>query len=175
LDKHQFLTKLKKRLSFLKREEREDAIRYYQEMIDDAIETGRQEEEFIDGLGTLDAIVASIAAEQGYDLPAKPLPPKPLDEQLRQALMYLVVGVIALAALLPIAAVFSFALSIFVQGLARWLSSFDSSWASVTLYLGQMIFGLGVAIILISLFEYTRPFLTKIERWVQGKMRPKEK
>lgn len=66
MNKTEFLRKLSIELDFLKKEEREDIIKYYDEMIQDAVEGGQTEEAFIESLGGIDKIVASIRADSGF-------------------------------------------------------------------------------------------------------------
>ncbi len=66
MNKTEFLRKLSIELDFLKKEEREDIIKYYDEMIQDATEGGQNEETFIAGLGPIDAIVTNIRQDSGF-------------------------------------------------------------------------------------------------------------
>jgi|GEM_PF-3020834 len=63
MDKKEFIRLLDKRLSFLTAEERKRVRTYYQELIEDDVESGRDEADFIKTLGSLDWIEANIAAD----------------------------------------------------------------------------------------------------------------
>ena len=64
MKKKEFLDALSKRLSGLPKREREERVNFYREMIDDRIEEGIPEEEAVNGVGTVDGIVAQILSER---------------------------------------------------------------------------------------------------------------
>ena len=57
MTKLEFTTELQQRLSSLPENEQQKIMAYYEEMIDDRMEDGMNEERAVDGLGTLDDIV----------------------------------------------------------------------------------------------------------------------
>ena len=65
--KEEFLAQLRKGLSGLPREDIEERINFYSEMIDDRIEEGLSEEEAVSEAGSVEGIAVQIAA----DFPAK--------------------------------------------------------------------------------------------------------
>ena len=63
MKKEEFLKELKKRLKGLPKDDLENRIRFYGEMIDDRIDDGMSEEDAVKEVGTVDEVVAQIAAE----------------------------------------------------------------------------------------------------------------
>lgn len=63
MNKTDFLEELRKGLSGLPRDEAEERIGFYAEMIDDRMEEGLSEQEAISEIGTVDEIVSQIIAE----------------------------------------------------------------------------------------------------------------
>lgn len=61
--KRDFLEQLRGRLSGLPREELEERLAFYHEMIDDRMEEGLSEEEAVQAVGTLEEIMAQILEE----------------------------------------------------------------------------------------------------------------
>ena len=63
MNKQEFLGALKKRLSGLPKDEIEERLAFYGEMIDDRTEDGRTEEEAVAEIGGADEIAAQIIAD----------------------------------------------------------------------------------------------------------------
>ena len=63
MTKAQFLKSLEERLSGLPREEREERLNFYSEMIDDRMEEGLSEEEAVSAVGSADEIAGQIIEE----------------------------------------------------------------------------------------------------------------
>lgn len=63
MKKDEFLARLRKNLSGLPREEREDRVSFYSEMIDDKLADGYPEEEIIDDLGTPEEVAKEIIGD----------------------------------------------------------------------------------------------------------------
>lgn len=62
MTKHEFLASLQKKLSPLPRNEVEEQLRFYSEMIEDRMEEGMAEEEAVAAVGPIDEITAQIAS-----------------------------------------------------------------------------------------------------------------
>ncbi len=60
MTKYEFIDALRERLSALPREDVEERLAFYSEMIDDRVEDGLSEAEAIDGIGTVDEIATEI-------------------------------------------------------------------------------------------------------------------
>ena len=63
MDRETFLSELRDRLAGLSPEDREERLTFYREMIDDRMEDGLSETEAVAGIGSVDDVVAQIAAE----------------------------------------------------------------------------------------------------------------
>ena len=72
--KQEFLTQLRQRLSGLPRQDMEERLNFYSEMIDDRMEEGLPEEDAVAAVGSVDEIAAQITADIP---PAQPAPEKP--------------------------------------------------------------------------------------------------
>ena len=63
MNKHEFLAELRKGLSGLPKEDIEERVAFYGEMIEDRVEEGCSEEEAVSEIGSVDEIVSQIVAE----------------------------------------------------------------------------------------------------------------
>ncbi len=63
MTKREFMSELQKKLDGLPKQEIEERLNFYGEMIDDRIEEGRTEAEAVSEVGSVDEIVAQIIAE----------------------------------------------------------------------------------------------------------------
>lgn len=61
-----FIQNLRRRLNFMDRKEREEVIKYYDELIQDAIDNNEDEEQFILGLGRMDDLVKNIKDDDTF-------------------------------------------------------------------------------------------------------------
>ena len=66
MHKHEFLAQLRKGLSGLPRDDVEERLSFYSEMIDDQMEEGLSEEEAVSAAGSVDEIVAQTIAERTH-------------------------------------------------------------------------------------------------------------
>ena len=69
MDKATFLNELRKRLSFLPKEELDKTILYYSEMISDRMDAGMSEEDAVKAVGNIDDIVDSVKSYTCYTPP----------------------------------------------------------------------------------------------------------
>lgn len=63
MDKQEFLSQLRKRLSELPHEDREERLNFYSELISDSVEEGLSEQEAVAQIGDLDELVSQIVAD----------------------------------------------------------------------------------------------------------------
>ncbi len=66
MNKKTFMNELKKELKYYKKINSEEIIYYYDEMIQDAIDEGQDEETFIKNLGSISSIIANIIQDEGF-------------------------------------------------------------------------------------------------------------
>ena len=64
MNKLQFLSVLRRKLSGLPRKELKERLAFYSEMIDDRIEEGLSEEEAVEAIGSIDELALQIASER---------------------------------------------------------------------------------------------------------------
>ena len=62
MTKNDFLNELRKGLRGLSKEDIEERVNFYSEMIDDMVEDGKTEEEAIGEIGSVDDVIRTIAA-----------------------------------------------------------------------------------------------------------------
>ena len=63
MNKEEFLNELKKGLSGIPENDRNERVTFYSEMIDDRIEEGMSEEEAVSAIGDVNKIISQIMAE----------------------------------------------------------------------------------------------------------------
>lgn len=66
MNKSEFIRQLRLELDFLNKEDREDVIKYYDELIQDAVDNGKNEADFIAGLGSFDEIIKNIKQDRTF-------------------------------------------------------------------------------------------------------------
>ncbi len=71
MNKQEFIAKLRAKLSGLPKQDVEERLNFYSEMIDDRMEEGLSEEEAVSQIGSVDEIVPQIVAEIPADKIAK--------------------------------------------------------------------------------------------------------
>ena len=98
MTKDAFLQALAAGLQSLSREEREEALRYYREYIEDAVDAGRSEEEVIASLDAPGEIALGLARDAAFTRAAE----KPTPRNTSKALVA-VFGILSLPIALPIA------------------------------------------------------------------------
>jgi uncharacterized membrane protein len=155
MNKTEFLRKPSIELDFLKKEEREDVIKYYDEMIQDAVEGGQTEEAFIESLGSINTIVDTIRKDTGF---VKKVRSK-LSPEAKEAISITakVIGYIlfVLGAIMVIGMGCSFAASgTMMAFLAITDVISDPAQAAIVLMTraGQVVLGAGLIIVAISFF-----------------------
>lgn len=129
MNKQEFLAALRARLSALPREELEQSLEYYREMIDDRVEEGLSEEEAVAALGSVEEIAAQILK----DRPARaftppPAAPQPAPAQKKGVRPWVVVLLILGS---PIWASLLFAAAMTVFGLLMGLLGILVGWYAI--------------------------------------------
>ena len=66
MNKKMFMNNLKKELKYYKKINSEEIIYYYDEMIQDALDEGNDEETFIKSLGSIQSIIANIIQDEEF-------------------------------------------------------------------------------------------------------------
>ncbi len=152
MDKKCFLDELRKKLSFLTKDELERTIAYYNEMISDRIDAGMSEEEAVAAVGSIDEIVDSVKAEGNY-----PHVTKTDNKKSTFVNVMLIVGIIALY----VALVWDIILSVgfAVSALICLIASIPMG---ITVGIPAFLIFIGIALTLIALFLITIPISSYI-------------
>lgn len=66
MNKKNFLEQLEQKLERISKKEMQEALSFYRELIEDAIEDGKKESEIIEELGNIDAIVQKIVEDSSH-------------------------------------------------------------------------------------------------------------
>lgn len=69
MNKQEFLARLRRGLSSLPQEEMEEHLTFYDEMIDDRMEEGLTEEEAVQSIGSVEALIGQILLEHSEEKP----------------------------------------------------------------------------------------------------------
>ena len=142
--KQDFIKELRLNLSFLPKEEIDDRISFYSELIDDKIEEGVKEEDAIKSIGSIDGIINQIIDEMPLSKIAKDkIKPKRKLSGLEIALI-IVGSPIWLSLLLSLIAVL---FSLYIIG---W-SIVISIWAILISLIAVLV--AGIALTIVSLFS----------------------
>jgi len=169
MNKTDFLRKMRIELDFLTKEEREDVIKYYDEMIQDAVEGGQTEEAFIESLGSIDAIVDTIRKDSGFVKKVR----NKLSPEAKEAISVTakVVGYIlfVLGAIIVIGMGCSFAASgtmMAVLAITDIVTNPAQAAMVLLMRAGQIVLGAGLIIVAISFFilffKYAKKGLEKL-------------
>ncbi len=148
MNKTEFLSELRKRLSGLPRDDADDRISFYAEMIDDRIEEGLSEEDAVSDIGTADEIAARVFS----DIPLSKL----VKEKIKKKRRFKAWEVVLLSLGSPIwisllIAAFAVIFSLYV---ALW-SVVVSLWAVFISFIGCAVGG--VALLPIMAIYYNLP------------------
>ena len=175
--KQDFIKELRINLSFLPKEEIEDRISFYSELIDDKIEEGLKEEDAIRSIGNVNEIIDQIISDMPLSKIAKDkIKPKRKLSALEVTLIIIgspiwLTFLLSLVAILfslyivgwsvviSIWALFISLISVLVAGIALTIISLFSNSALVALsYLGATLIILGLTI----LMHYVCKIITKV-------------
>ncbi|PKK95606.1 MAG: hypothetical protein CVV60_00405 [Tenericutes bacterium HGW-Tenericutes-5] len=164
MNKKVFLNNLKKELKYYKKINSEEIIYYYDEMIQDAVDEGEDENQFIKNLGSIDTIIANIVKDEDFVRDVKTSNTKSLGN-IVNGTVRVISFICYYFALFIMTIVFG---SIFISGLGMILQSgiyliFDNLTSTDQWILfGVIIMGLGISIIGFSLmtniFKTTKSF-----------------
>ena len=144
MDKKEFLHKLQKGLSGLPKDDIQERLSFYSEMIDDSIEEGLTEEEAISRIGSVDNIIRQIIDETPLSTLAKQRI-KPKKELSAVEITLLVLGCPIWLSLLI--SFFAVILSLYVSLWAVVISLWSVFAAFVASALGVLIGGIAFGII----------------------------
>ena len=141
MTKLEFLSQLERALSVLPAAERADRLDFYREMIDDRMEEGLTEQQAVEAIGSVDTVVAQIAA----DIPLTALVKEKIRPKRRLKgweITLLIVGSPLWVSLLIAAAAVVFALWVSLWAIVICL------WACFVALVGSAIGGIAAGVVL---------------------------
>ena len=157
MNKKIFLNELKKELKYYKKINTEEIIYYYDEMIQDAVDEGQDEESFIANLGSIDKIIANIIQDEEFL--------KSVEKSNTNSLGNIVNGTVRIISLICyyfvlaiLAIVF---VSIFSSGVGMVIQSLfyiiidQPTSTDLLMIIGLMLIGVGISLISFSLIYHT--------------------
>ncbi len=168
MNKQEFLTRLKNGLSGLPKEDIEERLKFYEEMIDDKIEEGIPEESAVSEIGSIDELISQITA----DNPLPKIEPEELEAprklKLWEIILLILGSPIWVSLLLAVAAV---VISVFAVVwcviITLWAVFISLAFCGLGLILGGIIFvfkglfiqgaatfGAGLICVAISIFMF---------------------
>lgn len=177
MNKKEFIEKLEKKLSKIKKSERDEAISYYVEIIDDAIEEGKKEKEAIKELGDIDEIVNKIIDNQDS---SKNIEKKPEKRNTEYNILLIVASPFIFLAFIIIMSLFiaaySVIFSMYCVGVSLIIASIgviidffckiSSNVPYAFFELGFSIFSIGFSIILVFIMNMVVVRVNKILMWI---------
>ncbi|PKL00719.1 MAG: hypothetical protein CVV56_04425 [Tenericutes bacterium HGW-Tenericutes-1] len=176
MNKYEFLYKLNKNLDSFKSSDRDEITHYYDELIQDAVDNGENEDAFIDRLGSVETIIRTIKKDDTFVTNVK----EKKDFELRKvfsATSKLVGYAIFVFVIIVIGSIaFSFVTSgasLLVVGTTRMIIGIKNSVSSMTLimYAGNIFLGIGLLLLGASgfwwLIKQSKDKLEKLLEWIQ--------
>jgi uncharacterized membrane protein len=176
MNKYEFLYRLDKNLSSFEKAEREEITHYYDELIQDAVDTGENEIEFINRLGSIETIIRTIRRDSDFVNNVKEKKNFELKKVFSTTSKIIAHGIFLFILFIIGTIAFSFAtsgISMFVVGVGKLLVGIKNSVSSTTmiLYIGNMILGLGLTMLGLTgfwwLFKQSKDKLEKLLEWIQ--------
>jgi len=144
MNKQKFIEELSNRISSLPEEDIKRSLEYYGEMIDDCVEDGLSEEQWIERLGNMDDIVSQIVSE----VPLTKIVKKRVKETKRPSNMTIVLLILGFPLWFPLlVAAFSILLSVYASLWSGIISLWAGFGAIVGTALGGTVGGIALAFI----------------------------
>ncbi len=151
MNKYEFLYKLDKALGGFSPKEKTEIVHYYDELIQDALDSGENELAFIDRLGSVETIVRTIKKDGGFVTNVKQKQNFQLRKVFDLTVRILGYGLFAIVVITIGSIAFSFVvsgISIIVVSIGRYLVSYGTALTSATLmmYGGNLLLGAGLTL-----------------------------
>ncbi len=155
--KHEFIKELNKQLEFLGRQEMEEVVNYYEELIQDAVDHGETEKEFIDSLGDVTEIAYSIKKDGTFLEKVRARTPFSVREAFGLTVKIIGYFFFAIFTIVMISIGFSLVVSgvsVVGAGLYLIISAIHSDPVQLLLSLGIIILGIGITIFGFGIFRW---------------------
>ncbi len=176
MNKYEFLYKLNKNFDSFKASDRDEITHYYDELIQDAVDNGENEEDFIDRLGSIETIIRTIKKDDTFVTNVK----EKKDFELRKVFSVTskVVGYAIFVFVIIVIGSIAFSLvtsgaSLFIVGATRLIIGLKNGVSSMTLimYGGNIFLGIGLLLLGASgfwwLIKQSKDKLEKLLEWIQ--------
>ncbi len=176
MNKYEFLYKLNKNLLSYSVREREEITHYYDELIQDAIDNGETEEEFINRLGSIETIIRTIKKDDTFIDNVKEKKNFELKKVFSITSKVIGYAIYILLVIVIASVAFSFATSgasLFVIGATKLVVGIKNSVSgmSILMYLGNILLGSGLLLLgiygFIWLVKQSKNKLEKLLEWIQ--------
>ncbi len=184
MNKYEFLYKLNQALDQSSAKERQEVVKYYDELIQDAIDNGESETAFIDKLGSIDKIVRTLRTDRDFMTNVK----EKKDYQLQAAFSVTVkiLGYLLLIGIIFVIGSLGFSLmatgaGMVVYGGIELYFTLNSIWVwnTVLVYGGTIALGLGLLLVGIGIFQWivkeSKNHLEKVMEFIAKIAQPKTK
>lgn len=180
MNKYEFLYKLNQSLENCSNTERQEIVHYYDELIQDAIDSGEFEQEFIEKLGSIDKITRTIKKDQDFVTNVK----EKKDYQLQKVfsvtvkiigyfiffILAIVIGSIGISFLASGGGMMVFAGIRIYDAIIKSLSV-----ATIVMYAGGATIGMGLVLIGFWVFKWlfvqSKNQLEKLMEFIQSKIK----
>jgi len=177
MNKYEFLYRLNQALDNFGASEKKEILGYYEELIQDAIEGGAEEEEFIDKLGSVDKIIRTLKKDSEFVENVKQKKNFQLknvfDDSVRivgHLIFFFILFIVGSIAFSIVTGGASLAFYGLVEGLQAILGALGT--LQIAMNFGLMLIGLGMVILGVAIFQWmikeSRGKLEKLLETIQG-------
>lgn len=155
MNRKTFINELRKELKFYRKINTEEIIYYYDEMIQDAIDSGEDEYSFIKNLGSIDSIIANIVKDEDFIKDVKIANDNSLGK-IFSGTVKIISLVIYYFSLFILTVIFA---SIFISGIAIVIQALvylivdEIGTNDLWVLIGMMLIGLGITTIGLGLIK----------------------
>lgn len=176
MNKYEFLYRLDKGLSSMTPNEREEITHYYDELIQDAVDSGKNEENFIERLGSIETILRTVKKDEDFVKNVKEKKNFELRKVFSVSAKVIGYGVFIFALFIIGSIAFSFVasgVSLAVVSGVRLVVGIKSAASSMTLlmYGGQLMIGTGLSLLGVAgfwwLIKKSKDPFEKLLEWIQ--------
>lgn len=184
MNKYEFLYKLNQGLDHSSANERQEVVKYYDELIQDAIDNGENEIAFIDKLGSVDKIVRTIRTDRDFVTHVKEKKNYQLQSVFSVSVKILgyllLIGIVFVIGSIGFSLVTSGAGMMIYSGIELYYAlSTTWVWGTVLVYGGMLVVGLGLILIGVWVFRWifkeSKNYLEKMMEFISSKVKTNAK
>ncbi|MBN2504193.1 MAG: DUF1700 domain-containing protein [Bacilli bacterium] len=176
--KREFLNQLEKRLNMIRKAEIDEIVRYYDELIQDAVDNGETENDFIAKLGSVDDIVKTIQEDENFITKIRERSEFTIRNAIGTTTRIIGRLIFAFVSFVLVVIAFSFAVSGFASAVYATVLVFietDVSTSITMMRVGNAILGVGLLLIAIGLmkwyFDIARRAFDKLLQEIEKRLR----